>query len=480
MLLWIKYNLKMKRFLLFFIIIFQSFTSHSKVVLPDFFSDNMVLQQKSTIKLWGIAKPRKTVRIKVSWSDVEYKYATKKDGNWEITIETPAASFEAQTITFSDGQESCLSNILIGEVWFCSGQSNMEMTFSGLKNQPIEGAEEIIKNANAANGIRMLRVKRNSPELPVSSSEGKWMLSTDKNVLNFSAIGYFYALSLREKLNVPIGIINSSWGGSSIEGWMNKELVDKYIIFDPIQIGSDELETHKKPSVMYNGMLYPYINYAIKGFLWYQGESNVARNANYANKMSDLVNLWRTDWNLGELPFYFVEIAPYQYEESVDPAKLREEQFKATSLIANSGIVCTNDLVRPEESNSIHPAQKRQIGERLANLALKNTYGFDTLCANSPAYESMAIVNNQISLKLTNCLDGIQADPEISGFEVAGADKIFYPGFATISEDKQSIIVLSPNVLEPVAVRYCFKNFLIGNVRNSCGLPLFGFRTDAW
>ncbi|MEY3237613.1 MAG: hypothetical protein RI883_1714, partial [Bacteroidota bacterium] len=303
MLLWSKiiYRSYMIRFLLVFLLLFISFTSFCTVILPDVFSDNMVLQQKSTIKIWGIAKPHKNVIIKPSWSLKSYKFRTKKDGRWVISIETPVASFEKQTITFSDGKTTTLSNILIGEVWFCSGQSNMEMPLKGYKEQPIDKAEETIKNGDVENGIRMLKVKRNAQEVPVTYAEGTWMLSSSKNLESFSAVAYFYALTLRQKLNVPIGIINSSWGGSSIEGWMSKSLVDSYSDYSSNQPFADN-ETTKKTSVMYNGMIQPFVNYTIKGFVWYQGEANVDRYKTYAAKLKDMVSLWRLNWNLGDLP----------------------------------------------------------------------------------------------------------------------------------------------------------------------------------
>lgn len=469
----------MIRFLLF--VVFFTFISNSygKVVLPDVLSDNMVLQQNSYIKLWGIAKPHKVVKIKASWSDKEYKFHTKKDGLWTVCIKTINGSFQKHSITFNDGQVTTLNNILIGEVWFCSGQSNMEMTFKGFNNQPIEDAETIIKEANAENGIRMLRVKRNAQDRPVKTAEGKWMLSTAQNVPNFSATAYFFALALKEKLNLPIGIINSSWGGSSVEGWMNRDLVDNYTDMD-LTLNIPDNETWKKPWVFYNGMLKPYTDYVVKGFVWYQGEANIDRHATYAQKLRDMATLWRYEWNLGILPFYIVEIAPYMYEHPTDAAKLREAQFKASTLIENSGIICTNDLVKPEESNIVHPSQKRPIGQRLANYALYNTYGFDTICAKSPSLDTFNIINNEVILKVKDYADGIVPDTNFVGFEIAGEDHIFHPAKAVLNANDQTFIIQSEDVNNPLAVRYCFKNYAVGNVRNSCGLPLFSFRTDNW
>lgn len=468
----------MIRFLLFFLLLFISRTSFCTVILPDIFSDNMVLQQKSTIKIWGIAKPNKHVIIKASWTEKEYKFKTKKDGRWIISIETPVASFEKQNITFCDGKTTTISNILIGEVWFCSGQSNMEMPLTGYKEQPIDKAEETIKSGDPENGIRMLKVKRNAQEVPVTYAEGTWMLSSSKNLENFSAVAYFYALELRQKLNVPIGIINSSWGGSSVEGWMSKNLVGSYSDYSSNQPFADN-ETYKKTSVMYNGMIQPYINYVIKGFIWYQGESNVGRYKTYGAKLKDMVSLWRMNWDLGDLPFYIVEIAPFNYENFDEASRLREQQFQASQQIKNCGIVNTNDLIRTDEIDIIHPSQKEPVGKRLANLALNQTYGIDTICAKSPNYKSYEIQDNQVILHFENVFDGFKPDSLYVGFEIAGNDQVFYPANAVLNSNN-TIALSSDQVLNPIAARYCFHNFAIGNIYNSCGLPLFGFRTYNW
>ncbi len=454
-------------------------TSHAKISLPDVLSDNMVLQQNSYIKIWGTAKPRSWVTVTVSWNAKEYKYYTKKDGSFRVSIKTPQASFTAQTITIAEEHILRISNVLIGEVWFCSGQSNMEMPFKGFTNQPIANAEKIIAEASPENGIRMLTVKRNPQDKPVKTAEGKWKLATQQTVPYFSATAYFFALSLREKLNVPVGIINSSWGGSGVEGWMNRDLVDNYKDLD-LKAEYSANENYKRPWVMYNGMVKPFTDYTIKGFLWYQGEGNVGRYATYTDKLRDLAALWRYEWKLGNIPFYIVEITPYEYDEPIDGAKLREAQYKAAELIPNSGIVCTNDLVKPEEAKIAHPANKEAIGNRLCNLALLKTYGIDTVKALSATYSKMDIKNNVVTLKFNNCYDGLILNKEILGFEIAGEDKVFYPANASKGQGNCEIQVRSDQVSKPVAVRYCFRSHALGNVSNSAGLPLIPFRTDNW
>ena len=467
------------RYLLFYLFSFCFFLSYGKVILPDMFSDYMVLQQKSSIKIWGIAKPKQCVRIKTSWNDEVYKLNTKNDGNWSIELQTPEAGFKEHFIEFTEQNSTTrIAHILIGEVWFCSGQSNMEMTFKGFSNQPIRNADSIINAADPNGGIRMLRVKRSGQESPANHAEGKWMNSTTQNVLNFSATAYFFALKLRKELNIPIGVINSSWGGSSVEGWMSRELVEKYSDLDLKQEIPDN-ENWRKPCIMYNGMLYPFRDYAIRGFIWYQGESNVVRYSTYTDKLASMVELWRKDWRRNDLPFYIVELAPYDYTEPVGPAKLREAQFNTTKNIPNCHIICTNDLVDSTERNVIHPSRKMEVGERLGLLALDETYGKNSLCSSFASYQSMEIIDTKIVLTFDGISGGLSASDSLVGFELAGNERRFHPATARITADGQ-IEVSCKQVQRPLAVRYAFKSYSVGNVRNGCNLPLFPFRTDNW
>jgi sialate O-acetylesterase len=260
---------------------------------------------------------------------------------------------------------------------------------------------------------------------------------------------------------------------------MNRELVDNYTDLD-LKAEIPDNESWKRPNIMFNGMLKPYTDYVIKGFCWYQGESNIDRHETYASKLKDMVSLWRFEWGLGTLPFYIVEIAPCEFDDPINAAKLREAQFRASQLIENCGFVCTNDLVRPEESKVVHPSMKAPIGERLANQALNATYGKTEICAKSPNFFNAVTNAQSITVRFENCMDGLTYQDSIAGFEIAGKDKIFHPASVVIGEDKCSVIVGSNVVQKPVAVRYCFKTFQLGNIKNSCGLPLVPFRTDNW
>ena len=278
---------------------------------------------------------------------------------------------------------------------------------------------------------------------------------------------------------MPIGIINSSYGGSSIEGWLNPAAVQKYTDLDFNKIYTDE-NAWMRPYVMYQNMLKPYRSYVINGFLWYQGESNVGRHGTYAQKLHDLVYLWRTTFNNPELPFYAVEIAPFQYGNGVQAAKLREAQFKGITAIKNTGFVCTNDLVAESEATNIHPSQKKPIGDRLANLVLHDTYHVDTIKANSPSLERVTITSDSIVMQFKNSYEGLQNQLEFIGFEVADSTTFFRTAQPFLGADKSSLIIKIDKGFVPIAVRYCFKNFQVGNVKNSVGLPLVPFRTDEW
>ncbi len=469
-------------FNLFLITVFSPFFGvlHSKVTLPDILASNAILQQNSSIQIEGTAKANSLIKVKLSWAKRTFYCQSDMNGFWHIHIHTPKASFQSEQIIIDDGTKTISDNILIGEVWFCSGQSNMEMPLKGFDNQSIDEAEEAIKMASPTNGIRMFKVKRNAQNTPEKYAPGKWQLATTQNITEFSALAYFFALELREKLDVPIGIINSSWGGSAIECWLPEEINKKYTDYTPDPTLPNK-EIWDRPSVLYNGMISPFVKFKIKGMIWYQGETNVGRYASYESKLRDLIACCRSDWNDSDLPFYIVEIAPLQYKEKVEPAKLREAQLKVASSVKNCGIVCTNDLVKPHEQNTSHPSNKKTIAHRLASLVINQSYLIDNKCVKSPQFNKM--INNKdtsITIQLKGFSGEIVPQNVLFGFEIASIDSVFHPAEAILASEKHSLIIYSKQVLKPIAVRYCFKNYQIGNVKNTCGLPLFPFRTDDW
>lgn len=456
----------------------------SATVKPaSIFTDHMVLQQQSNVALWGWAKPSAKVKINTSWNKENYVVTADQSGKWKIKVVTPSAGGPYE-IEFNDGEKLVLKDILIGEVWLCSGQSNMEMPLKGFKSQPIIGSNEVILKS-AKQNIRLYTVPRSSiTERQENSKPSEWKLSSPETAANFSATAYYFGMLLSEMLNVPIGLINDSYGGSTIEAWMSPGDLKA---FPEVKIplkGDAIKEVSRTPTTLYNGMLYPIIGYSIKGAIWYQGESNYERPDRYEDLFPAMVKSWRTNWDNGEFPFYYAQIAPYNYVQlppyhiggKFNSAFLRDAQRKSQSKIPNSGMAVLMDI---GEEKSIHPANKKQGGERLAYLALSQTYGIKGFGAISPAYESLTFEKNTAVIKFINVPNGITSfGKDLSLFEIAGADKKFYPAKAIIKGS--SVVVSAPEVKIPVAVRYAFKDFTTGDLYGNDGLPVSSFRTDNW
>ena len=468
-------------------------SSQAKVRLPHIICDNMVLQQQTEARLWGWAKAGKEVKVTTSWNGKTVKTKADAAGKWLVKVATPAASYTPYTITFDDGDgKVIIQNVLAGEVWVCAGQSNMEMPVKGFGQCPVEGFNQFVLEAQKPNGVRSVKIPSIMRSEPQDDADCSWKECTPDNVVDFSATGYFFARLVNKALGIPVGLIEANKGGSRVESWLTKENLQKYTN-DP----TDSLEIVKRwPQWDYhrsllwgNGTFNPILNYTVKGILFYQGCSNVGDPGNqYSERLKLLVNQWRQQFGLGEIPFYFVQIAPYHYD-NVDGdwgARLREQQYRASQIIPNSGLVCTNDCVYPYESTQIHPTQKQKVGERLAFLALNEQYGKKNIIAKSPSYKEMKIKNDTILLHFIDEFGGLSRFEDIQGFEVAGADRVFHPAKAQHywipdgGEWGEGILVVSPDVKEPVAVRYCFRNFQLGNLANMGGLPLFPFRTDEW
>ena len=476
----------MMRYFSLFLLLFWASAAFSKLGLPPILADNMVLQQNSTVKLWGTSSVKKSITVKVSWSSTWFQTWTKPDGTWEIQLFTPAGSFQEQWIKISDANDvKELKNILIGEVWLCSGQSNMAMTFRGYKNQPIADADQFIAEANNTQGIRTFNVEKEASFTPKKVGEGDWLSASSATLSNFSAVGYTYALELQKTLNVPIGIINSSYGGSTIEGWLNAATLEKHST-TPIDKSIPDSLSFLRQTVFFQNMIRPLRQYKIKGVLWYQGEGNTSRPNGYAQKLLDLIFLWRFTFSDYNLPFYLVEIAPYLYEHPTSAAKLRQAQSEVALSVPNCGIVSTIDLVPLQDASNIHPPQKKPIGTRLANLALSQTYMLPSENVNSPRFTHYEIQGNTCVLYFDNATTGLTGktlDTNVfTGFEIADSTQRFTPVTAAIGPSPNSLVIEFPtqNFGQLKAIRYCFKNYEVGTVFNMAGLPLFPFRTDDW
>ena len=452
-------------------------TASAKVTLPKMFSDGMVMQRETNANLWGTAKGSATVCITTSWDGKTYSVKAGKDGKWKTSVPTPKAGGPYR-ITLSDGEETVLDNILIGELWLCSGQSNMEMPMKGFKNQPVENAvEDILHSADSQ--LRLFTVKRNSRFAPVDTVSGHWSEAAPASVREFSATAYHFGRELRRMLGVPVGLIVTSWGGSACEAWMKADWLKA---FPDAKIPATEADVKSKnrtPTVLYNGMLHPLIGITMRGVIWYQGEDNVPRYKTYANMLTTMVRGWRAEWGQGDFPFYYCQIAPYDYsliDWTTNSALLREQQSKAELMMPNAGMAVLMDAGL---EYGIHPRKKHLAGLRLALLALKNTYGVEGLTAESPYYKEVkfqgdtAVVTFERAGMWVYGSNGLKSDL----FEVAGEDRVFHPAKAWIERSK--VYVKSDAVKRPVAVRYAFKNWAMGDLYCD-GLPLPSFRTDNW
>jgi sialate O-acetylesterase len=465
----------MKRVQFFLLaLFFLCFEANSKIKLPPLIADHMVLQQQSNVALWGWVSNSSNVIITTSWNKKIYKVKASANGAWNVKVETPVAG-GPYTITLSDGSPLILKDILIGEVWICSGQSNMEMPVKGFKNQPVLNSTDLLMEANNSS-IRLIRFERAASMKPEDSAVNTgWQLASAESVKEFSAVGYQFAKLLQQQLKVPVGIIGTYWGGTKVEAWMSKE---SFHSFPEIKIPQDTTGSNKNtPTVLYNAMLHPLIGYGIKGVLWYQGEQNRPNPEIYDRLLAAMVKDWRSRWQIGEWPFYYVQIAPYRYNDKLGPsAPLREAQSKALNLIPNSGMAVSMDV---GEERSIHPPDKTTIAKRLLYWALANTYGYEGLPYESPSYQSMQVNHDTVVVRFKNAVNGLTSfGKTIASFELAGEDRKFYPATAWITGD--GIRLKTEQVKQPLAVRYAYKDWVIGEVYNTEGLPLFPFRTDTW
>ncbi len=468
---------------LFLILLFVPLFGWATIQLPSFFSDGMVLQQQTNVSLWGWASANAKVKITSSWNNKTYTTVANDKGKWNVKLITTSAG-GPYTITISDGKPVIIKDVLLGEVWFCSGQSNMEMPMKGFRDQPIKGSNDAIFNANN-NQLRLYTVPRAVERFEKDTTKSSvWKNANSESVNNFSATAYYFGRLLQQRLNIPVAVINDSYGGSPAEAFMSKASLQS---FPQIKIHSDtgtEKLNNRNATTLYNGMIKPIIGYTIKGAIWYQGESNYDRPDQYEKLFPAMISLWRTEWNQGYFPFYFAQIAPFKYSslpagdsiEKKNSAYLRDAQRKSLQKIPNSGMVVLMD--NGEEFN-IHPADKETVGKRFAYLALGDSYKQKGFAFQSPLYDSLLIKDSVATIKFKNTPNGLTSfGKPLTQFEVAGSDKKFYLAKATIV--RGNIQITCANVPKPVAVRYAFKDFIVGELFNTEGFPVTSFRTDDW
>ena len=440
-------------------------TSLAQTRFSPMFSDHMILQRNSTVLIWGWSVAEQEVSLKVSWNEDTYRVKCDDDARWEVLVPTPAAGGPYQ-ITLNDSIE--INDVLIGEVWLCAGQSNMEWTaLSG-----IDHAAEAIQEANNYQ-IRFFSVPKASSDKPQLKCGGSWSLCTSETMPSFSAVAYFFGKELNAYLDVPIGLIHSSWGGTFAEHWTPRTIIDGDAQFSKWE---KSFENNPYPpmaaSVLYNAMIHPIIPFEIAGVIWYQGEANTFNPMVYRRLFPAMVESWRAAWKK-EFPFYYVQIAPFRYSKPLTGALVQEAQLMSLST-PNVGMVVSNDI---GNVNDIHPQNKLDVGRRLAYWALNKTYRKDLICSG-PIYKSMEREGNRLRIYF-DYSGGLQLTAStVDNFLIAGPDRVFYPAIVTIKAN--TLLAEHPKIDQPVALRYAFSNTAIGNLFNAAGLPASAFRTDDW
>ena len=450
-------------------------------------SDGMVLQQKTDALVWGHADAGRKVEVRTSWDGRSYAVKADSKGVWKIKVRTPEASYTNYEITVTgDGETLTIKDVLVGEVWIASGQSNMEMPLRGFFNCPVEGSQLIASAPAMPDRIRMFTVNIYQPDDPIDDVHETrgWEKAGPEAVLNMSATAYFFASKLNSLLDVPVGIVACPRGGASVESWLPKETLAAW--GDDVSKETIDKQTEWTQSYrMYNGMQHPIQGYTAKGFIWYQGCTNVGRDEQFVTRMTELVRQWRQDWGdkKNEMPFYMCEIAPYLYtgDQAGKASALRAAQHKASKVIPNSAIIVTNDLAYSYERHNIHPCQKEPVGRRLAYLALNRDYGFKTIACYSPEATEAFVregLGSEVCIRLTNCPNGMNRELEIEGLEACGRDGIWVPvSFAYCEGSPQGAVlrIRSAELNDIREVRYGWGDFNPGNLANAEGLPVTPF-----
>ena len=447
--------------------------ANAKITLPRLLSANMVLQRDKKINIWGFANAGE--RVTVTFAGQTRKTTTDQAGNWTVVLLPLNTSSVPQSMTISGSNKITLTNILVGEVWVCSGQSNMEYAMRKLakipkpKNEKLGFPSDEVAKANN-DQIRIFLVNRKTLGKP-DSLHNSWSVAKDSALRAFSAAGYFFAKELQQQLGVPVGVISSAIPGSAIEPWIATEAFQASDEFKNEKVGND-------PGKFYTSMIEPLTKFQIRGFLWYQGETNCFLNESisYANKMKTLITSWRTAWNDGDLPFYYVQIAPFNYSKTIGKVILPEDTeprfWEAqTQLLrlANTGMVSTNELTDTNED--LHPTYKWEVGRRLALWALAKTYNQD-IAYSGPIYKSVSFKGDQAIL----AFEHLQTQSSVvTGFTIAGKDGKFIPADATVQDGK--VIVSAAGLKDPAAVRYNWTENPTGTFSTE-GLPALPFRTD--
>ncbi len=477
----LKFMQSISRIICTLLVLFMFQEVKSEVKLPAVVSSNMVLQRNTTVVLWGWADANEKISITTSWIEKEIDLIASKKGTWKVEVQT-TDSKDAQSINiYSKDSNILLENILFGEVWVCAGQSNMEQPVKGYFGQPTFGTNNAIARSNNSN-LRLFLVHREGSKFPLKdfSKYQSWQKASPESVENFSAVAYYFGQQLQEILDVPVGVIQSAWGGSIVEAWMSKDALKLYQEIDITKANLNK--ANKVQTALYNAMINPLIPFTVKGALWYQGEANRMKPNEYKKLFPAMVKDWRSRWGIGDFPFYFVQIAPYKYSGNSsskiknNTAFMRESQLECESIIPNSGIVVTLDV---GDEECIHPPNKKPVADRLLFTALSRTYGYTAINSYSPVYVSKEIKQEEILLHFKHAEAGLYVKDKLKGFEIAGEDRVFYPAEAKVVQRKM-VAVKSQKVPRPIAVRYAWRNWVVGTLSSTNMLPVSSFRTDDW
>lgn len=490
-----------------FLVALAAAGARADVKLPAIFGDNMVLQAGQKVPVWGTAEPGEDVEVRVSVTKVEegqdaataeettQTQRTKADdkGAWKVELAPLKATDEAVGFVVTGKNKVTLENVIVGDVWVCSGQSNMEWPVK-LANDP----EKEIAEAKFPT-IRLFTVeKKVSSEKPAEDVVGKWVVCSPETISEFSAVGYFFGREIQAATGEPVGLIDTTWGGTPAEAWTSREKLEADDTFKPILDRWKELDekfaagdaqkpprgevlgpNHQHhPAGLYNAMVAPLIPYAIKGAIWYQGESNAGRAYQYRTLFPAMITDWRERWGQ-DFPFFWVQLANFmeRKDQPVDSAwaELREAQSRTLSLPKTGQAV----IIDIGEANDIHPRNKQDVGKRLALAALKVAYGKEDVVFSGPTLKEAKFEDGKAVLTFENVGEGLKAkDGEVKGFAVAGDDRVFKWAKAEIDGDK--VVVSSPDVPKPTAVRYAWADNPEATLYNSEDLPASPFRTDEW
>lgn len=456
-----------KNVLLIFILAISHTGVWANISLPGIFTDHMVLQQKAEITLWGWAKPREKVQISLPWLDSALVTETTNQGTWKIVLSTPPAEGIPFELKISGYNEIILHNVVLGEVWLCSGQSNMEWT----PTSGIDGAADFIANAHYPE-IRFFRVHHRSALTLQDDLRGEWNTCSPETMKKFSAIGYFFGEKIHNELNVPVGLIDASWGGTPVEIWMAAKVIsDDVFLSEAAALLKPAPWGPIEPGRTYNAMIAPLTRFRIAGVLWYQGESNVNNAYAYTKMFSAMINSWREEWGY-VFPFYFAQIAPYKYGEGFGGVMIRNAQRK-TLEVAQTGMVVTSDIGNIED---IHPRNKKDVGMRFAGLALAHYYKISQSEASGPLYKSFSVAKNKITVYFDHAEGLYSKGGKPTHFEIAGEDQVFYPAEAEIID--HTVVLTAKSVKQPSAVRFAWSNTAEPNLFNQAGLPASSFLSE--